>query len=110
MVEIPLKHVIWGRRKLAGLWLADKASCVNYVLSPFQTTKVIASSLMGKTNVSQLWDYNLVSIDHLVLIDRWSAWVHSLDCLFVIYKHFDFEDFLKDWSQSYSCTIELNEC
>ena len=73
MVEIPLKHVIWGRRKLAGLWLADKASCVNYELSPFQTTKVIASSLMGKTNVPQLLDYNLVSIDHSVLIDRWSA-------------------------------------
>ena len=43
---------------------------------------------MGKTNVPQIWDYNLVSIyiDHLVLTDRWSARVPPLDCLFVIYK------------------------
>ena len=100
MVEIPLKHVIWRRRKLAGLWLANKATCVNYVRSPFQTAKVTAnthsthrlkirvmiSSVMGKTNVPQIWDNNLVSIERLVLIDGWSAWVHSLACLFVIYK------------------------
>ena len=99
-VEMPLKHVTWGRWKLASLWLANKASCVNYVRSPFQTAKVIAnthstdqlrirmmvSSVMGKISVPQIWDYNLVSIDHLVLIARWSSWVHSLDCLFVIYK------------------------
>ena len=99
---MPLKHVTWHRRKLAGLWLANKASCVSYVRSPFQTAKVITnthchstdrfrirmmvSSVMGKTSVPQIWDYNLVSIDHLVLIVRWSSWVHSLDCLFVIYK------------------------
>ena len=100
MVEMPLKHVIWRCRKLAGLWFAIKASCVSYVRSPFQTARVIAnthstdrlrirmmvSSVMDKTNVPQIWNYNSVSVDHLVLIDRWSAWVHSLDCLFAIYK------------------------
>ena len=78
MVEMPLKNVILRRRKLPGLWLANKASYmhVNYVRSPFQTPKVIAnthstgrlriqmmvSSVMGKTNVPQIWDYNSVSI------------------------------------------------
>ena len=41
---------------------------------------------MGKSNVPQICDYYLVSIDHLVLIGRWSASVHVLDCLFVTYK------------------------
>ena len=34
------------------------------------------------------------------LMDRWSAWVHSFDWLFVIYKQFDFEDFLKESSHT----------
>ena len=36
--------------------------------------------------MSHRFDYNLVSIDHLVLIGRYSASVHALDCLFVIYR------------------------
>ena len=47
---------------------------------------MMVRNVTGKTNVPQIWDYNLVSIDHMVLIDRWSTWVYSLDCLFVIYK------------------------
>ena len=35
-------------------------------------------------DINKRLNYDLIKV--YVLIDWWSAWVHSLDCLFVIYK------------------------
>ena len=55
---------------------------------------------VNSNNGQQANGHDKCPTDLRFLIDRWSAWVHSFDWLFVIYKQFDFEDFLKESSHN----------
>ena len=99
MVEMLLKHVNWSRRKLAGFTETKQSELCQLCAFTIPRSEGYCEYTfhwpIKNSNHGQQCngldkcptDLRLpLGIDHLALIDRWSTWVHSLDCLFKIYK------------------------
>ena len=70
------------------LFLLFKNDLPNYLRSLnrecMPTIKSITYASSDINDINKRLNYDLIKV--YVLIDWWSAWVHSLDCLVVIYK------------------------